>query len=158
MFGQNPTWEKCVQIARSKFDKYFSAKALQLQSNFSADSTVSSGDLFWSWPKLFPRPLVFSPTNPDHLEFVGLLAVGLARVVEVQEGKWDGEEIMKILEGVTVPTFVPKNKEIITDESIAPDDATAAPGEMDLAKLSSLLLSPTLHVCVAGTVLVDIPA
>eukprot|EP00090_Calanus_glacialis_P011422 TRINITY_DN1982_c0_g1_i4.p1 TRINITY_DN1982_c0_g1~~TRINITY_DN1982_c0_g1_i4.p1 ORF type:complete len:439 (+),score=177.12 TRINITY_DN1982_c0_g1_i4:87-1403(+) len=147
MFGQNPTWEKCLQIARTKFDKYFSAKALQLQSNFSADSTVSSGDLFWSWPKLFPRPLVFSPAKADHVEFVRLLAVGLARVVGVQEGKEDGEEIIKILEGVTVPPFMPRNKEIITDESIAGSDATAGPGDIDLAKLSSLL-SPALQVCV----------
>ena len=154
MFGQNPTWKKCLQIARTKFDKYFSAKALQLQSNFSADSTVSSGDLFWSWPKLFPRPLVFSPANADHLEFVRLLAVGLARVMGVQEGKEDGEEIIKILEGVTVPPFMPRNKEIITDESIAGSDATAGPGDIDLAKLSSLL-SPALQVCVPGTDGVD---
>ena len=152
MFGQAPTWEKCVFIARTKFDKYFSAKALQLQSNFSADTTVSSGQLFWSWPKLFPRPLVFSLTNPDHLEFVGLLAVGLARVVGVQEGKWEGEELLKILEGVTVTPFVPKHKEIVTDESITA--ATAAPDDINLGTLSSLLC-PGLHVSVPGTHHVD---
>ena len=156
MFGQNPTWEKCVQIARTKFEKYFSGKSLQLQSNFSEDSTVSSGDLFWSWPKLLPRPLVFSPANPVHMEFVGLLAVGLARVVGVEEGKWGGEEIVKILEVMTVPPFVPKNKEIITDESIAPDDAIAPHGDIDLSKLSSLLSCPTLPVCVPGTVLYSV--
>jgi len=146
MFGQKPTWHKCLQIARTKFNKYFVAKALQLQSSFSSDSTVSSGDHFWAWPKMFPKPLVFSTTNPDHMEFVGLLAVGLARVVGVQEGKFEGEEIIKMLEGMTVPSFMPKNKEIITDESIASDNVTDAHGEIDLSKLSSLLNSSTLHV------------
>lgn len=57
MFGQNPTWEKCVHIARQKFEKYFVAKALQLQANFGPGTTISSGALFWSWPKLYPGPL-----------------------------------------------------------------------------------------------------
>ena len=83
---------------------------------------------------------------------MGLLAVGLARVVGVQEGKWEGEELLKILEGVTVTPFVPKHKEIVTDESIIA--TTAAPDDINLGTLSSMLC-PDLHVSVPGTHHVD---
>ena len=149
MFGQNPAWEKCVHIARQKFEKYFVAKALQLQSNFGPGTTISSGSLFWSWPKLYPGPLVFSHTNPDHMEFVGLLAIGLARIVGVKQGEWKGEGLEKILESVHVAPFVSKNKEIVTDESVAADSVVASRDNVDLVRLSALL-NPSLKVCASG--------
>lgn len=76
-----------------------------------------------------------------------LLAVGPVRVMGVQKGRQEGEEIMEMLEAVIVPQFVARNKEIFTDDSIGGDDATTGPSDIDLAKLSSLL-SPALPVCV----------
>jgi len=152
MFGPNPTWKKCVHIARLKFEKYFSYKALQLQSSFNADTTVSSGDLFWSWPKLYPRPISFDETNSDHLEFVALLAVGLARVVGIQEESLDRNAVIRLMEDVNVEPFVPANKEIVTDENVTISSVTASNVDVDLVKLSSMLGS-SLSICVS-----DLPA
>ena len=152
MFGPNPTWKKCVHIARLKFEKYFSNKALQLQSNFNADTTVSSGDLFWSWPKLYPRPISFDETNSDHLEFIALLAVGLARVVGIQEESLDRNEVIRLMEDVDVDPFVPANKEIVTDENVTISSVPANNVDVDLVKLSSMLGS-SLSICVSGNML-----
>jgi len=145
MFGHNPSVEKCIQIARIKFEKYFSGKALQLQANFNKNSTTSSGGLFWSWPKLFPRPVVFTAKNPEHLEFVKLLALGLASTLGLNE-EVDDEKLLSILQSVEVPPFVPKNKEIITDESVTADDTTKDPAETVLESMTSLLDTTTIHV------------
>jgi len=75
-----------------------------------------------------------------------LLAVGLARIVGVEEGEWKGEGLEKMLESVNVAPFVSKNKEIVTDESVAADTVVASNDNVDLMKLSALL-SPTLKVC-----------
>ena len=37
---------------------------------FPEDAVTSTGNLFWSAPKRFPRPLTFDPQDPSHAAFV----------------------------------------------------------------------------------------
>ena len=118
MIGMDPSWLTCVTVARLKFEKYFSYKALQLLTNFPPDTIDSSGELFWSWPKQIPKPLVFNENNPDHVEFVSILSEAFASIVGIMKDC----EIRDLLDTVTVPPFVPKNKLIVTDENVSAND------------------------------------
>jgi ubiquitin-activating enzyme E1 len=68
------TWQECVRFSRQKFEKYFSHKALRLLHHFPPETTTSTGR-FWAHPKKIPNPeIVFSASDPVHLEFVRTLA------------------------------------------------------------------------------------
>merc|ERR1719450_1019492 len=56
------------------------------------------------------------------------------------------------MEDVNVDTFVPANKEIVTDENVTISSVTASNVDVDLVKLSSMLGS-SLSICVS-----DLPA
>lgn len=47
------SFDNCVVYARTKFEKYFSNKILQLLYNFPLDMTTKEGTPFWSGPKRF---------------------------------------------------------------------------------------------------------
>uniref|UniRef100_A0A8B9I8X5 E1 ubiquitin-activating enzyme n=1 Tax=Anser brachyrhynchus TaxID=132585 RepID=A0A8B9I8X5_9AVES len=51
------SWTQCVELARVKFEKYFSHKALQLLHSFPLDTRLKDGSLFWQSPKRPPFPV-----------------------------------------------------------------------------------------------------
>uniref|UniRef100_A0A8C9FCC7 E1 ubiquitin-activating enzyme n=1 Tax=Pavo cristatus TaxID=9049 RepID=A0A8C9FCC7_PAVCR len=85
-------WTQCVELARVKFEKYFSHKALQLLHSFPLDTRLKDGSLFWQSPK--------RPPFPDLSE----------------------ETILKITSSVKVPEFRPSNKVVQTDETARKPD------------------------------------
>ena len=48
----------------------FHDRIAQLVFTFPEDAVTSTGNLFWSAPKRFPRPLTFDPQDPSHAAFV----------------------------------------------------------------------------------------
>ena len=64
------SFDDCIQWARNLFQENYSNQIRQLLFNFPADSTTSSGAMFWSGPKRCPTPLVFDATNDTHLNFI----------------------------------------------------------------------------------------
>jgi len=131
--GPDPTWEKCLIAARIKFEKYFSHKASQLVSTFPPDYTVTDGSLFWSWPKLRPRPVLFDPSDPIHAGFVEALAQGLATLLGVPVP--EQSRIVSIVSNLELAPFVSKNKEIVTDESASKESAPVELGDRDFSGL-----------------------
>uniref|UniRef100_A0A8C9LAB3 E1 ubiquitin-activating enzyme n=1 Tax=Pavo cristatus TaxID=9049 RepID=A0A8C9LAB3_PAVCR len=57
-------WTQCVELARVKFEKYFSHKALQLLHSFPLDTRLKDGSLFWQSPKRPPFPVKFDFNDP----------------------------------------------------------------------------------------------
>uniref|UniRef100_A0A8C5TZL5 E1 ubiquitin-activating enzyme n=1 Tax=Malurus cyaneus samueli TaxID=2593467 RepID=A0A8C5TZL5_9PASS len=58
------SWTQCVELARVKFEKYFSHKALQLLHSFPLDTRLKDGSLFWQSPKRPPFPVKFEFHDP----------------------------------------------------------------------------------------------
>ena len=126
LLGEDPTWFSCVAAARTKWQKYYHHKAAQLQSSFAPYSTTSEGQGFWTWPKLLPKPLAWdSAPGSEHLEWVHLVARVLAAAVGVQE---EGE-IGGVLDKVSVPVFLARDKVIVTDESEGAPEGRREEGE-----------------------------
>uniref|UniRef100_A0A8C3LWI3 E1 ubiquitin-activating enzyme n=1 Tax=Chrysolophus pictus TaxID=9089 RepID=A0A8C3LWI3_CHRPC len=63
-------WTQCVELARVKFEKYFSHKALQLLHSFPLDTRLKDGSLFWQSPKRPPFPVKFDFNDPLHYDFI----------------------------------------------------------------------------------------
>lgn len=74
----------CVSLARNKFAKYFSHKALTLAKNFPKDATTSAGEKFWAYPKLFPSEVVFKAQDALHRGFVKELAIAYAGMMGIK--------------------------------------------------------------------------
>ncbi|KAJ7407473.1 hypothetical protein WISP_126217 [Willisornis vidua] len=64
------SWSQCVELARVKFEKYFSHKALQLLHSFPLDTRLKDGSLFWQSPKRPPFPVKFEFSDPLHYGFI----------------------------------------------------------------------------------------
>uniref|UniRef100_A0A8B9MH24 E1 ubiquitin-activating enzyme n=1 Tax=Accipiter nisus TaxID=211598 RepID=A0A8B9MH24_9AVES len=64
------SWTQCVELARVKFEKYFSHKALQLLHSFPLDTRLKDGSLFWQSPKRPPFPVKFEFNDPLHYGFI----------------------------------------------------------------------------------------
>ncbi|CAH8590429.1 unnamed protein product [Dicrocoelium dendriticum] len=57
-------WVGCVQLARTKFERYFNHKAKQLLHAFPPDTKLADGSPFWQLPKRQPTPLSFRSSDP----------------------------------------------------------------------------------------------
>ena len=78
------TFEECLYWARQRFQDLYYNKILQLTYSFPEDSVTSTGNLFWSPPKRFPRPIKFDPFDPTHFKFVAIGAQLRANVFSIQ--------------------------------------------------------------------------
>jgi len=131
------TWNDCVSFARNKFEKYFTNKAKQLLSSFPVDPKDGSKP-FWTFPKRAPTPLMFNLSNDLHLGFVATLASAAAALLGLEEGDSKPEALRTLLGSVKVSPFLPKNKTIVTDESVTRQEATQkdSTDEVDLKDLA----------------------
>ncbi|XP_062430413.1 ubiquitin-like modifier-activating enzyme 6 isoform X3 [Rhea pennata] len=123
--GRRPrNWTQCVELARVKFEKYFSHKALQLLHSFPLDTRLKDGSLFWQSPKRPPFPVKFEFSNPLHYAFIVSAAKLFATVycVPFTEKDFSEEVILKIISAVKVPEFRPSNKVVQTDETARKPD------------------------------------
>ncbi|CAB1335797.1 unnamed protein product, partial [Coregonus sp. 'balchen'] len=69
---------------------------------------TSSGAPFWSGPKRCPHPLEFSTSNDLHMDYVMAGANLFAQSYGMQ-GSTDRVGVAKILDSLSVPTFVPRS-------------------------------------------------
>ncbi|XP_007890173.1 ubiquitin-like modifier-activating enzyme 6 isoform X2 [Callorhinchus milii] len=117
-------WPQCVSVARTKFEKYFHHKAVQLLHSFPLDTTLKDGSLFWQSPKRPPSPITFDINDPLHHSFILNAARLFATVYSVpyEEQDLSREAILQILSKVKVPEFTPSEKQIVTDENIKKSD------------------------------------
>ena len=56
---REPTFEKCVGIARNYLQDLFFNNISQLLHNFPVDYKTKDGTPFWSGPKRAPTPCIF---------------------------------------------------------------------------------------------------
>eukprot|EP00898_Chlorokybus_atmophyticus_P002590 jgi/Chlat1/3331/Chrsp222S03397 len=113
------TYEDCIAWARNKFEDYFANRVKQLTFNFPEDAATSTGALFWSAPKRFPRPLQFSTDDASHFTFMQAAANLRAQVYNIPRPAWasDRQRLSEAINNVVVPEFVPKSGvKIVTDE------------------------------------------
>lgn len=108
-------WPGAVAWARRTFQAAFHDRVAQLTHTFPEDATTSTGALFWSPPKRFPRPVVFDPADPAHASLVQAAAILKARVYGVAVPDWAADPtpagaraVADAAAAVPVPAFVPK--------------------------------------------------
>ena len=68
------TYDECVAWARTQFQEQFHDKILQLTFTFPEDAVTSTGSPFWSAPKRFPRPVIFSTSDASHMTLIRAMA------------------------------------------------------------------------------------
>ena len=81
---QPKTFEDCVKLARSKFQKYFVNDILQLLHVYPVEKLNKDGRPFWSLPKRPPRPVDFDPACEMHQHVVSAFACLYATVYGVK--------------------------------------------------------------------------
>ena len=96
-----------MRLARICFDDFYNYTIMDLLSLFPKDAKDKEGAPFWSGPKRCPSAIPFDVTNPNHIGFVIAYANLIAFALKIPENK-DAEAIAEILEGVSVPQYVPK--------------------------------------------------
>ncbi|KAF5200511.1 Ubiquitin-activating enzyme e1 [Thalictrum thalictroides] len=113
------SFQDCITWARLKFEDYFSNRVKQLTFTFPENSATSTGALFWSAPKRFPRPLQFMPNDPGHLQFVLAASILRAETFGIPIPDWakSPSKLSDAVDKVLVPDFQPrKGVKIETDE------------------------------------------
>lgn len=112
------SFEACVEWARALFEVEFSHKIRQLLHVFPPDSVTASGSRFWSGKKRAPAPVDFDASDEAHLAFV-VAAANLRAFNFGIKGSADPEAVARIVAGVKVPAFVPKQIRIATTDEEA---------------------------------------
>ena len=112
------TWEKCVHLARSKFEVVFADRIKQLTHNFPEDKRTANGALFWSGKRRFPAPAAFDASEPLHCAYVSHGAALLANCFGVPlPADWNNPEALgKACATLDLPEWAPKKEVIKTDE------------------------------------------
>lgn len=113
------SFQDCITWARLKFEDYFANRVKQLTFTFPEDSATSTGALFWSAPKRFPRPVEFLPSDQSHLQFLLAASVLKAQTFGIPIPEWakDPSKLADAVDRVLVPDFQPrKGVKIETDE------------------------------------------
>lgn len=91
----------------------------QLTYTFPEDATTSNGTPFWSAPKRFPRPLLYSADDTSHLQFVMAGAILRAETFGILIPDWvkSPKKLADAVNKVIVADFQPKKDvNIVTDE------------------------------------------
>ncbi|KAG7458825.1 hypothetical protein MATL_G00224740 [Megalops atlanticus] len=127
LLSRRPTqWEHCVALARLKFDKYFKRKALQLLHSFPLDTRLKDGSLFWQSPKRPPSPIEFDLKDPLHFIFIVSAARLFAAIYNIPYSEKDltQEVVSQIILDISIPEYIPAEKQIETDETVKKPDNT----------------------------------
>lgn len=123
------TFEKCLRQVVELFTHYFDHQIAQLLHTFPLDHVTSDGQPFWSGPKRPPQPLIFSPDDPLHLNFVAAAAnltafnFGLPPILDL-------DTIRHYSRQAPVAPFVPKSMVIKTHDK---DSAVEGLGDDNFA-------------------------
>lgn len=91
----------------------------QLTYTFPENATTSNGTPFWSAPKRFPHPLLFSADDPSHLNFLMAASILRAETFGIPIPDWvkSPQKLADAVNRVIVADFQPKKDvKIVTDE------------------------------------------
>ncbi|KAH9296093.1 hypothetical protein KI387_039681, partial [Taxus chinensis] len=150
------TFEDCVAWARKRFEDYFSNRVKQLTYTFPEDATTSSGAPFWSAPKRFPKPLLFSTSDPSHMSLLTAASILRATSYGIPIPDWasNPKDLAHAVDKVDIPAFKPKQGvKIVTDEKATNMNASTID---DTAVIDNLIrtlengvtnLSPGFRMC-----------
>lgn len=133
------TFEDCILWARKKFEDYFSNRVKQLTYTFPEDATTSTGALFWSAPKRFPKPLNFTTQDHSHLSFLASAAILRAESYGITIPDWakDTNKLAEAADKINLPAFQPKQGvKIVTDEKAT---SLSTPASDDSAVIDQLI-------------------
>eukprot|EP00250_Pteridium_aquilinum_P004385 c14598_g1_i1 orf=229-3372(-) len=133
------TFEDCILWARKKFEDYFSNRVKQLTYTFPEDATTSTGALFWSAPKRFPKALNFTTQDPSHLSFLASAAILRAETYGITIPDWakDANKLAEAADKINLPPFQPKQGvKIVTDEKAT---SLSTPASDDSAVIDELI-------------------
>ncbi|CAF4141138.1 unnamed protein product, partial [Rotaria sp. Silwood2] len=126
-------WNNCLNLAREKFDKYFSNKARDLLHKFPADMVDDKGIPYWKLPKRAPTPIEFDINNNLHYNFVLSCAKLFAVIYNIPVNKEQINDIEKnkhLILQTKVESWQPRNKIIITDPTVAKPTSTKHEGDI----------------------------
>uniref|UniRef100_A0A6Q2YYV8 E1 ubiquitin-activating enzyme n=1 Tax=Esox lucius TaxID=8010 RepID=A0A6Q2YYV8_ESOLU len=121
------SWADCVTWARYHWQCQYSNNIRQLLHNFPPDQLTSSGAPFWSGPKRCPHPLEFSTSNDLHMDYV-MAAANLFAQSYGLPCSTDRVAVAKILDSLSVPTFVPRSgvKIHVSDQELQSANASVS--------------------------------
>ena len=90
MTASKPKPFGCVlaDACRAPAQVQFHDRIAQLVFTFPEDATTSSGNLFWSAPKRFPRAIGFDARDPVHASFAQAAAVLKAQSYRLPIPDW----------------------------------------------------------------------
>jgi ubiquitin-activating enzyme E1 len=71
---KNADFSKCIEVARTHFEKMFNHEIQNLLNIFPHDAKDKDGHPFWSGPKRAPTPISYNPNDPLHALFVASTA------------------------------------------------------------------------------------
>jgi ubiquitin-activating enzyme E1 len=103
------------------FEDYFSNRVKQLTFSFPENATTSRGAPFWSAPKRFPKPLVFTSHDPSHMSLILAASILRANTYGIPIPDWasnsNSKRLAEVVEKVHIPVFKPKEGlKIVIDE------------------------------------------
>lgn len=146
--GRPTSFEHCVAWARLRFQDYFHDRVSQLIHTFPEDAATSTGAPFWSPPKRFPHPVIVHPEDDAQMRLILAMATLRAEVYGVPRPAWHGDAaaLARVLEGVHVPAFAPRDGVTVETDPKATKSASVPMGADDdaliaqgLEKLSAAL-------------------
>jgi len=137
------TYDDCVAWARKQFQDHFYDKIMQLTYTFPEDAVTSTGSPFWSAPKRFPRPVVFSAHDVSHMTLLRAMANLKAESCGVPRpaaGVNDDAALVALVSKVNVAPFAPKKGvKIETDPKANAATSNLPEGVDDEAVIRELL-------------------
>jgi len=144
--------EECINFARKKFQIFYYNDILQLLSKFPKDH-MDKGKPFWKLPRRMPNAIKFDPHDDLHFAFIWHTALIYAYLykIPVDKSVWTKEKVIETSLNITVPEFVPKNKDYITDTKIKKVEEKAADPELysnTIKELSQISVPKHLAVVV----------
>ncbi|KAJ7667732.1 ubiquitin activating enzyme [Mycena polygramma] len=135
------TFEECIIWARLQFEEKYANEIKQLLFSLPKDGVTSTGQPFWSGPKRAPDPLVFSSSDPLHLQYI-IAAANLHAFNYGLRGETDPAIFRKVADSVIVPEFTPKSGVKIQINENEPV-AQGSGGDDALPDLSAKLPAPS---------------
>ncbi|XP_077369679.1 ubiquitin-like modifier-activating enzyme 1 isoform X1 [Festucalex cinctus] len=135
------SYADCVAWARNHWQCQYSNNIRQLLHNFPPDQLTSSGAPFWSGPKRCPHPLEFSTNNDLHVDYIMAAANLFAQTYGI-ESCTDRATVVKMLQEVPVPTFMPRSgvKIHVSDQEL--QNSNSSVDDSRLEELKVLLPAP----------------
>lgn len=114
----------------------------QLIYTFPKDATTSTGALFWSAPKRFPKPLEFNSKDASCISFVISAAILRAETYGIDIPDWASktDKVADVIDQIKLPQFQPKQGvKIVTDEKATTLNASSSDDSMVIEQLIKAL-------------------